>query len=292
MITFPPARFNTDDPTIVPYVIKVKKHEIKPLKHSPIRSDYLLYSSGFNAISGIWFRSDSGIFLRIIDATANSNWFVKRFYWDGQTRRLKITECKDDRANLLAYLTESWPYEGKQGDSLYDEAEHHLERALKYDTVDNFELISNNFSLLLSNADRILQTPSMVNGALGDFRMVFVYLGVRRFPVSALLNLWKQGKWIVPCSYVRNNRTPHNAYVLSGGGGLSNGALNVYCPTCNRLKELHQWSTSYFTDLDGPIPTEANGLRLDEIIDELKVGLHIRDTQAQLKEGKSNDNKG
>jgi hypothetical protein len=94
---------------------------------------------------------------------------------------------------------------------------------------------------------------------------------MRRYPVSTLLRLWSQKKWIISCWHAKKGNK-HNAYVLSGGGGLSNGALEVYCPTCDRLEEVHQWSTSYFSDLGVLIPEKSDGFRLDEIIEELKIG--------------------
>lgn len=270
MITFPPARIPTDpSERIEPYVLEVNiNRKTMAGITSPIRADSLLYSSGFNSISGKWFKTDSGILFKIIDATATSIWSVKWFYWNGKTRRINTTKTDKDRTELLNLLSESWIYEGKEGDALYDEAELHLDAASKYNPKMDSELIAENLDLLLSNTDRVLSDPSMVNGAIGGLRIVFIYLGMKRYPISALLTMWKQGKWIISCKLSKGK---HNAYVLSGGGGLSNGCIEVYCPTCKRLKEVHQWSTSYFTSIGKSIPLKSDGLRLDEIIEELKA---------------------
>jgi YD repeat-containing protein len=266
MITFPPARIITDDPSIEPYIPDAS---IKAESSKSIRADQLLHYSGFKAISGKWFHTDNGIIFKIIESTITSTWTVTWFYWDGQTRRIVETTTKEDKAHLLAYLSESWLYEGKEGDALYDEAEHHLQLALEYNPKNDLKLISQNFELIISNIDKILSTSSMLNGALGGLRIVFVYLGMRRFPLSTLVALWKEGKWQFDCRHSKRNK--HYAYVLSGGGGLSNGAINVYCPTCKKLEEIHSWSTSYFTSLEGNIPKDSSGLRLDEIIEALKA---------------------
>jgi len=66
--------------------------------------------------------------------------------------------------------------------------------------MDDDDIIAKNFRLLVSNADRILSIPRLRDGAAGG-------------PVD------------------------HAAYVLRGGGGLSMGLIEAYCPSVVRLSE-------------------------------------------------------
>jgi hypothetical protein len=148
-------------------------------------------------------------------------------------------------------------------------AESRLAAAISYNPDKDFELVAQNFDLLISNTDKILSTPSMANGALGGLHTAFVYFGKRRFPISALLKAWAEGKWKIKCENKRCNQPEHDAFVISCGGGLSMGALTVYCPICKRVYDSRAWSVSYFQSIVPYIPENHDGLRLDEIIEEL-----------------------
>ena len=270
-INFPPHRFPTNDKRIEPYILPENKR-LKPSKiKERVRGDCFLYNAKLTAMKHTWFITDSGTLIKVIDASASDGWYASYFNWDGAKRRILQTHNNLEREKLLDLLKESWTFQGKEGDSLYDEAEMKLASALNYDPKNDKELIAKNFDLLLSNTDRIINNTKMANGALGSLRVVFIYLGMKRFPVSALLKAWKDGKWKTEC------KKGHESFVVSAGGGLSGmGDTHYFCPTCGRLAFHKHFSASMFGSIDPYLPKHDEGLRLDEIIDELggntKVG--------------------
>jgi len=112
------------------------------------------------------------------------------------------------------------------------------------------------------------------DGALGGLSSVFVYCGRKRFPVSALLAAWKAGVWKCACHAAHGEE--HEAFILFAGGGLPVGEVKAYCPTCKRLWTEKRSSGVLFTAILPFAPKRHDGLRLDEIIEELEEGEEAR----------------
>jgi len=274
MITFPPARFPTDpEERIEPYTLDEDRKPDSITQQHSVRADFMVFEAGLKALKGKLFITDAGKILQIVDATSGIGWYSTWFEWDGQSRRLHKAVDDNSRKYLIERLMEAWPYPNGKGDELYEEAQRRIEAAVAYDPKQDCRLIAKNFDLLMENTDRILSTGYLANGALGGLRIVFVYFGMRRFPVSTLLQAWKFGLWKVTCENKKEGK--HEAFVLSGGGGLSIGKLETYCPTCGKLSNQRDSPLSLFGSISPFIPEKSDGYRLDEVIQEIGGSLLV-----------------
>jgi hypothetical protein len=268
MVSFPPARLPTDP-----------RERIEPIRPSRTschtspeatrsRADAMLYAAGFKALEDEWLITDAGTLLQITDVHLEGGLAVDFFAWDGQSRRLRRAASDKEKTELLSLLSEAWPYEAAEGDALREEADRRLMAARGYSPEKDAELLIANFGLLVAETDKILSVPSRANGSLGGLSISFSYFGTRRFPISALLAAWRDGVWTVPCDGGEEGKPEHEAFVFHGSGGLGIGRIEAYCPTCGKAV-TGEWSPGYFASISAYIPERSDGLRLDEIIEEL-----------------------
>lgn len=230
------------------------------------RNDPGVILAGLRARAGRWYHTDSGALIMIINTDTGLAWFV----WDGISRRIYRTKNGDSINSLMELLKEAWPEDDRTPLSEMHDREKHLELALQYDLNNDIDLIMENFELLFRNTDRILIAPEMLNGHTGGLYVGFTYGGIKRYSISSLLEAWKSGHWIVPCH--RNSK--HQAYILTGGGGLSKGSIQTYCPSCKSKRNSRYWSTGLWVYMAKHEHQNSNGLRLDEIIEILKEDDH------------------
>jgi hypothetical protein len=231
------------------------------------RADHALFAEGLRALRGRMLLTSKGAVVQVIEAGMEEGWTAKYFLWDGRTRRMERADTEAGRKTLLGLLGDAWPYEGGRGDALYDEAQLRLAKARAYEKMDDIELVAMNFDLLRRKTDLILSTPRLREGQLNGLHAVFCYCGRRRFPVSALLAAWNEGQWRIECSGKRKGR--HEAFVISGSGGLSMGEVTAWCPACGKLKRIETSFAPYFGGILKHAPGKSDGYRLDEIIEEL-----------------------
>lgn len=268
MLRFPPARFPSDPARLV--------EPCEPFQEAPsleldggtrLRADNAMYIAGLGALAGKLLLTSGGAMLQVLDcAPGNDCWVATWFEWDGAKRRIHAAGDRAGRKRLMDSLADAWPYEAGEGDALYDEARMHLARALAYRLMDDVDIIAMNFELLVSNADRILSTPRLRDGAAGGLSLVFTYMGRIRYPVSSLLAAWRDGRMRVPCP---GGHGDHAAYVLRGGGGLSMGVIEAYCPVCRAKKRIEASVAPFFKAMYEAEVRADDGYRLDELIIEL-----------------------
>ena len=268
MIRFPPARIPLDPSTgIEPFPSANKGNTSDSLT---LRGDKQIYYNGLLALQGKRFITDDGKYIEILKGPTQDGLF-RYFYWDGVSRCIKTVGVDQDLEPFMELLSEAWPFTQGEGNSLYDEAQRRLQAALAYDPARDIDLIIENFDLLIRNTDRILANPLMRNGSLGSLYTGFIYFGIRRFSVSALLAAWKEGIWTLRCDR-GSKKKAHTAYILKVVGGLSIGSVDIYCPTCNARWKTRQAAGSLFAAIQSFVAEQHNGYRLDEIIEELKKG--------------------
>lgn len=267
MIHFPPARFPTDSRLGIEPLLpdKPERHEGKP--PAAARADQAVFAAGLRSLRGRMLMTSQGAVVQVIEAGISDGWTAKYFLWDGRTRRIEHAATEAGRKALLDLLGDAWPYGHGEGDGLYDEAQLRLAKALAYEKMDDIELVAMNFDLLREKSGLVLSTPCLREGELNGLHATFCYCGRKRFPVSALLEAWDEGQWRVGCCAGKHGR--HEAFVISGGGGLSMGVVMAYCPVCGKTKRIETSIAPYFGRIMRRTPERHDGYRLDEIIEEL-----------------------
>lgn len=275
MIHFPPARIPTDPRLGIEPSTPDRSGRNEGRSPAAARADHALYAAGLKALRSRMLVTSRGSVVQVIEAGIaaghaegiDDGWTAKYFLWDGRTRRIEHAATEAGRKALLDLLGDAWPYGRGRGDSLYDETQLRLAKALAYEKMDDARLVAMNFDLLREKSGQILSTPCLRDGDLNGLHAAFYYCGKKRFPVSALLAAWDEGKWRITCDSGKSGR--HGAFVISGGGGLSMGMAIAYCPECGKLRKIETTFTTYFGEIMKHAPARHDGYRLDEIIEEL-----------------------
>ncbi len=233
-----------------------------------MRADVALYAEGLKALRGRMLVTTASAVIQIVDiGLSGASWAVRYFYWNGPTRRLRSATTDTARAEFLELLKDAWPYERGQGDAFHDEAQARLGKALAYGHMDDIVLVARNFEPLRRRSGDILGQPQLRDGEVNGLHAAFCYFGKKRFPVSGLLKAWDEGKWRIECPSAAPPR--HDAFVISGGGGLSTGRVYAYCPVCGGLKTMGAAFGRFFGEMADYKAAASDGFRLDEIIEEI-----------------------
>jgi hypothetical protein len=272
MLSFPPARLPSDPALGIEPIRSAPLPSASPTHTKLERADRRLFAAGCAALAGELLATDDGRFIQVLAPRPEDGAGVAWFEWNGSSRRLRRADDDPGRALLLEALRCAWPYRGDG--ELRERARRMVERAQAYDEAGDPALVAENFELLLANTDRVLSEPAMANGAPGSLHASFAYFGTRRFPVSALLGAWREGLWRVPCPRGKGRR--HEAYLISGSGGLSTGTGLAYCPSCGRLEPVEAPMAPHFASIARFAPRGGDGLRLDEIVEELTAARAAR----------------
>jgi len=215
-----------------------------------IRADRKFFGNGLKAILGQPYINDNGTFFEVLAVVHVSvDWQVEYFLWDGISRSIKVTSCAKDRQDFMEMLSGAWPLETTN--PMYEEFKYRKRMAINYNPENDKDLMVKNFDLLLRNTERILNTAAMRNES----------------HVATLLNAYKDGRRRYPCPGNKGDENDHEGYVITALRKPSGNRIHAYCPRCKNMYRKDDVPIQSITI----IPEHpAKGLRLDEIIEELK----------------------